>query len=124
MPASLSFSFAQLFLMTMRKMLSRSLRQRYTQIISHGHEKEDRRVAIHHQLGSERLTISVVEAGQRLGVGKQAAYDAAHRGEIPIVRVGRRLLVPVAAFEAMLAVKSKQQIVAAELVRRLQDEPV
>ncbi len=68
----------------------------------------------------ERLTISVIEAGRRLGVGKQCAYDAAHRGEIPTVRVGRRLLVPIAAFEAMLAVKSKGEMVAAELVRRMQ----
>ena len=30
------------------------------------------------------------------------------------------MVVPVTAFEAMLAVKSKQQVVAAELVRRLQ----
>ncbi|HXE85888.1 MAG TPA: hypothetical protein VN524_03690 [Hyphomicrobiaceae bacterium] len=38
--------------------------------------------------------------------------------------MGRRLLVPVAAFEAMLAIKSKREIVAGELVRRLQrDEP-
>lgn len=71
----------------------------------------------------ERLTISVIEAGRRLGVGKQCAYDAAHRGEIPTVRVGRRLLVPIAAFEAMLAVKSKREMMAAELARRLRDEP-
>jgi hypothetical protein len=32
------------------------------------------------------------------------------------------IMVPVAAFHRMLDVKSRQQIVAAELVRRLQDE--
>ena len=78
--------------------------------------------SVHADVVGRPLTISVIEAGRRLGVGKQAAYDAAHRGEIPIIRVGRRLLVPVAAFEAMLTVQSKQQIVATELVRRLQDE--
>ena len=73
---------------------------------------------------AKRLTMTVVEAGNRLGVGKQAAYDAAHRGEIPIVRIGRKMLVPVAAFEAMLAVKSKQELVAGELIRRLHcDKP-
>jgi excisionase family DNA binding protein len=74
------------------------------------------------QSETKPLTISVVEAGKRLGLGKQASYDAAHRGELPVLRVGRRLLVPLAAFEAMLGVKSKQEIVAAELVRRLQKE--
>jgi len=67
-----------------------------------------------------RLTISVIEAGRRLGVGKNAAYDAARRGEIPILRIGRRMVVPIAAFEAMLAVQSKHQVVASELLRRLQ----
>jgi len=67
----------------------------------------------------ERLTISVVEAGRRLGVGKNAAYDAARRGEIPVLRIGRRMVVPIAAFEAMLAVQSKLLVTATELVTRM-----
>jgi excisionase family DNA binding protein len=65
-------------------------------------------------------TISVPEAARRLGIGRNQGYECAKRGEIPTIRLGKRVVVPVAAFEAMLAVKSKQQIVAAELVRRLQ----
>jgi excisionase family DNA binding protein len=68
------------------------------------------------------LTISVPEAGRRLGVGRNQAYEAARQGQLPIIRIGKRMLVPVPAFEAMLAVQSKQQIVAAELVRRMQAE--
>jgi excisionase family DNA binding protein len=72
----------------------------------------------------EQLTISVPEAGRRLGIRRNTAYEAARQGQIPTIRIGRRVVVPVAALEAMLAVKSKQEIVAAELVRRLQrDEP-
>jgi excisionase family DNA binding protein len=72
----------------------------------------------------EQLTISVPEAGRRLGIGRNTAYEAARQGQIPTIRIGRRVVVPVAAFEAMLAVKSKQEIAAAELLRRLQrDEP-
>ena len=70
----------------------------------------------------ERITITVPEAGKRLGIGRNAAYAAAARGEIPVVRIGKRILVPLPAFEAMLAVQSKQQIVAAELLRRLRDD--
>ena len=66
------------------------------------------------------LTISVPEAGRRLGIGRNTAYEAARQGQLPVIRIGRRMVVPVAAFEAMLAVQSKQQIVAAELVRSLQ----
>jgi excisionase family DNA binding protein len=48
-------------------------------------------------------TISVQEAGRRLGLGKNASYEAAARGEIPALRFGRLIRVPRIAFEAMLA---------------------
>lgn len=66
-------------------------------------------------------TISVPDAGVRLGIGRNASYEAARRGDIPVIRIGHRLRVPLPAFEQMLAVQSKQQVVAAELVRRLKD---
>jgi excisionase family DNA binding protein len=50
----------------------------------------------------ERLTLSVPEAAKKLGISRNAAYEAAQRGEIPSIRVGKRLLVPRAAFEKML----------------------
>lgn len=50
-----------------------------------------------------RLTLSVEEAGQLLRIGRSAAYDAVHRGEIPHVRIGRRYLVPVPRLLAMLS---------------------
>jgi excisionase family DNA binding protein len=50
-----------------------------------------------------KLTISVPEAGRRLGLGKNASYEAARRGELPVLRFGRRLRVPVVAFERLLS---------------------
>jgi hypothetical protein len=48
-------------------------------------------------------TISVPEAGrQYFGLSRNGAYDAASRGEIPTIRIGRLLRVPVRAMEAML----------------------
>jgi hypothetical protein len=48
-------------------------------------------------------TISVPDAGRRyFGMSRNASYDAAARGEIPTVRVGRLLRVPVRAMEAIL----------------------
>jgi excisionase family DNA binding protein len=71
-----------------------------------------------------RLTITVPEAAMRLGIGRNQGYAAAACGDIPIIRIGKRMLVPIAAFEAMLAVRTKAQIVAAELERRIRtDEP-
>jgi excisionase family DNA binding protein len=48
-----------------------------------------------------RRTIGVEEAGNRLGISRNSAYEAAKRGEIPTIKIGRRLLVPEAAFERM-----------------------
>ncbi len=48
-------------------------------------------------------TISVPEAGKRyFGLSMQGSYDAARRGDIPTIRVGRLLRVPVRAMEKML----------------------
>lgn len=41
-------------------------------------------------------TISVPRAGELLGLGRSASYDAAKRGEIPTIPRGRHLLVPTA----------------------------
>jgi hypothetical protein len=49
-------------------------------------------------------TISVPAAGRRyFGLGKNASYAAAARGDIPVIRIGARLRVPVVALERMLA---------------------
>lgn len=44
-----------------------------------------------------RLTLSVEETAELLGLGRSAAYEAARRGEIPSRRLGRRVIVPVPA---------------------------
>ena len=49
-----------------------------------------------------RVTITVVEAAEMLGISRTSAYLCARRREIPTVRLGRRVLVPVARFMAML----------------------
>jgi len=52
---------------------------------------------------AEPLTLSVPEAGRRyLGLGRNASYAAAASGQIPYIRVGKLLRVPVRAMEAML----------------------
>ena len=49
-----------------------------------------------------KLTMTVPEAGKVLGLGRSATYEAVRRGELPTIRVGRRVLVPVKALERML----------------------
>ncbi len=49
------------------------------------------------------LTISVPEAGRKyFDLSRNGAYAAAERGEIPTIRIGRLLRVPIRALERML----------------------
>jgi hypothetical protein len=49
------------------------------------------------------LTLSVPEAGKKyFGLSRDGSYGAAERGEIPTIRVGRLLRVPVRAMERLL----------------------
>jgi hypothetical protein len=48
-------------------------------------------------------TLSVPEAGRRyFNLGRNGSYDAAKRGEIPTMKVGRLLRVPIRAMEHKL----------------------
>ena len=50
----------------------------------------------------EKKTLSVKEAAEVLGVSRNLVYEAARRGEIRVVRIGRRLVVPADALAALL----------------------
>jgi excisionase family DNA binding protein len=52
---------------------------------------------------SVRPTISVDETAIVLGVARTTAYEAIRQGHIPVIKVGGRLRVPVAALRRMLA---------------------
>jgi excisionase family DNA binding protein len=47
--------------------------------------------------------LTVEEAAAILRLSRNAAYEAIARKEIPSIRIGRRILVPMASFERMLA---------------------
>ena len=38
-------------------------------------------------------TQTIAEAAKALGIGKNQAYAAAARGELPVIRIGKRILV-------------------------------
>jgi excisionase family DNA binding protein len=42
------------------------------------------------------------EVGERLGLGKSATYRAAANGQIPTIRIGRRIVVPIPALRMLL----------------------
>lgn len=47
--------------------------------------------------------LSVPEAGRvYLNLGRNASYEAANRGDIPTIQIGRKKVVPIRAMEKML----------------------
>lgn len=50
----------------------------------------------------DRLVLTIAEAADVLGISRAFAYELAARGEIPILRLGRRRLVPRKALLAMV----------------------
>ena len=51
----------------------------------------------------EKVVLTVEECAKYLGISRPQAYLGVHRGEIPSIRVGKRILIPVVALEKMLA---------------------
>lgn len=51
----------------------------------------------------ERDVLRVVEAAARIGISTWSYYEAARRGEVPILKVGNRLVVPKVQLDAFLA---------------------
>lgn len=49
------------------------------------------------------LVKTITEAASLLGISRGSAYEAARRKEIPTIRIGRRLLVPTALLDRLLA---------------------
>ncbi len=49
------------------------------------------------------LTLTIPEAAELLRIGRNSAYEAVRRGDLPVVRIGRRLLVPRQALLEMLS---------------------
>jgi hypothetical protein len=51
----------------------------------------------------EPKTLTVPEAGRvYFNLGRNASYEAARRGDIPTIRIGKLLRVPVGALERKL----------------------
>ena len=50
----------------------------------------------------DRLCLSIPETARMLGISRGLAYELARSGQIPVLRLGKRLLVPKIALERML----------------------
>ena len=51
---------------------------------------------------AHRRTYSVTEAARLLGISRTKAYECIRTGELPALRLGRRIVVPAARLERLL----------------------
>ena len=54
---------------------------------------------------STKLTYTVTEVAELLGISRSSAYECVRRGEIPSLSFGRRVVVPRRALEELLAME-------------------
>lgn len=59
-------------------------------------------------MNTKKLTITVQEAANLLGLSRNSAYQGIATGEIPHIKVGKRILIPRVAFEKMLESTDKK----------------
>ena len=60
---------------------------------------------------TERLVITVAEAGQLLGISRATAYMLANTGRLPAIRISeRRIIVPRRAIDELLASASSNRV--------------
>ena len=55
------------------------------------------------EIVDDKLTLNIEETAKMLGIGRNLCYDRAKAGEIPVIKIGSRLIVPRAALMKMLA---------------------
>lgn len=49
-----------------------------------------------------RQTLTVEEAAGVLGIGRNSAYQAVRQGKLPVIRLGKRYLIPRTALDEWL----------------------
>jgi len=55
-----------------------------------------------HVAADDRLVFTVAEAGELLGISRALVYELVARGDLPVIRLGRRRLVPKVALLALV----------------------
>lgn len=62
----------------------------------------------------DRPTLSVDEYAEVMEVGRSTVYASITAGEVPVIRVGRRIRIPTAAVRRMLQLDSPAEFVGGD----------
>lgn len=64
-------------------------------------------IETNYMLTDSRLVVTIAEAAKLLGISRSFAYDLVKRGELPVVRLGRRQLVPKKSLSRLMESTAK-----------------
>jgi excisionase family DNA binding protein len=53
-------------------------------------------------MANTAMVVTVTEAAELLGISRSLAYDLARTGQLPALRLGRRLVIPITALLSLL----------------------
>lgn len=56
----------------------------------------------------DKVTMSVQEMAMQMGISLSKAYALTREADFPIVRVGKRVLIPVSEFKVWLSVRATE----------------
>lgn len=70
---------------------------------------------------TERLVVTVPEAAAILGIGRNAAYNAVAERQIPFIRIGNSIRIPVSGLKELLGLvaSGKSGLISAAMVPAL-----
>ena len=57
-----------------------------------------------------RLTFTVPEAAEMLGISRSSAYECVKRGELPAIALGRRIVITRSALEQLLGTATEHRL--------------
>jgi len=82
-----------------------NFRNGVSRMIQYFHETEARKLTARQEgpITDERLTLSITEAAKILRISRNTAYSMANQGKLPVIRVGRRMIVPRKGLNELLS---------------------
>jgi excisionase family DNA binding protein len=73
-----------------------------------GIEQEPEDATVPFEVWLRRPTIPVNVAAEMLGISRASAFRAVHRGQLPSIRLGRRIVIPTAELRVLLRVHAAE----------------
>jgi len=74
----------------------------------------------------KRATLTITQASELLGISRNSAYEQARTGQlagVPVIRVGRRLLIPAALLRSALGLDGREEIASQPTKQGTDNDP-